>query len=197
MNRKSKSIFRLILHLALYTVGVLLFLGGLSLLLWFGRPYAALYLSSAQKEALERKVKLNQVKDNRIIVPSILVDSPIIEGLTAENLKKGIVMVSGSAYPGSEGNTIFEGHNYAQFVGGRQNFFTLLHLIKKGAKIYIYYEGKRYQYQVKEKKILKVSDPKLYARTSQEQITLITCASDWSLSMISPTRRVVITAKPL
>lgn len=196
-EKTQRSLIKLLLYLATYTVGAILLLGGFSLFAWIARPYAALYLFPSQRKSLEKKAELNQVKGDWIIIPAVLIDAPIEHGLTKENLAQNIAHAPGSSYPGEKGNTILEGHNYAKFTRGEQNFFSLLHLIKKGAPVYIYFGGKKYQYVVKDKKILNVENPKLYQNTSDERLTLITCASEWSLDMISTTRRVVVTAKPL
>jgi len=194
-KKPNKNFLRFVLSLVVYAVGAILLMGGLLVLIWLGRPYFALYLSP-QKKVLEEKVRLDKVKGDRLIIPSILVDAEIVEGATKVNLRRGVAHVSGSTYPGAKGNAIVEGHNYVQF-GGDQAFFSLLHKIKEGAPIHVYFEGKKYHYRVARKKILKVSNPNLYQTTTSERLTLITCASDFSsLSMISPTERIVVTAKP-
>lgn len=192
---RRKRFLRMAAYLVIYTCGALLFFGGFSFAVWLTRPYLTLYLSSAQREALEKKIQLNRVDENRIIIPSVLVDAPISAEFSEKALRQGVVHVPGSSYPGQDGNTILEGHNYAWFTRGYQESFTLLHLIKRGAEIYVYYGGKKYSYRVAGKKTLEVNDPRLYAVTSYRQLTLITCASSWSVSGISPTKRVVVTAE--
>lgn len=197
-NKKNRrSLPQLIFYLALNIFAIALVLIGLSLIFWIARPYVSLYLSSDQKEALEEKARVGKVKDNRIIIPSVLVDAPIFEGFTKENLDKGVGHVSGSALPGERGNIILAGHNYAYFVRGDQNLFSLLHLIKKGAKIYLFYEGKKYVYVAKEKKSLPKDDPQIFIPTPYAQLTLIASASSWSSVSTSATERLVVKAFPV
>ncbi|MEW6189713.1 MAG: sortase, partial [Actinomycetota bacterium] len=136
-------------------------------------------------------------KDNRIIIPSVLVDAPIVEGITSKALTQGVGHISGTAYPGEEGNCILEGHNLAEFgLWGKQSFFSLLDVLRKGAKVYVFYNGKKYVYKVEEKKKLEISNPKLYRDTHREQLTLITCVSTWSPTIYTKWRTVII-CKPV
>lgn len=193
---QKKSLSRLIVYLGINIVAIALIFTGLSLIFWIARPYASLFLSSSQKTALEKKAKTGMVKDNRIIIPSVLVDAPVIEGFTKEALEKGIGHVSGSAQPGEKGNIVLAGHNYAYFMPGEQNLFSLLHLVKKNAKIYIFYEGKRYIYTVKDKKQLPKDDPAIFIPTPYERLTLIASGSSWTRATISSTERLVVVAYP-
>jgi len=195
-EEKKRSLGSLILYLAINIIAIALILTGLSLIFWIARPYASLYLSSAQREALITKVSSEEINENRIIIPSVLVDAPIIEGFTKEALEIGIGHVKGSAVPGEDGNVILAGHNYAYFVSGEQNLFSLLHLIKEGSKIYVFYEGKRYVYYAKDKKTVSKDSAEVLLPTPYPQLTLVASASSWSSATVSSTRRLLIKAFP-
>jgi LPXTG-site transpeptidase (sortase) family protein len=191
------SLWRKIANASLSILGILLIVAGLSLAIWISRPYITLLLSTSKIEALENKVKLGRVHGNRIIIPTALVDVSILEGVSVVQLSQGVCHISQSSAPGEGGNCIIEGHNLAEFGWWRpQSFFSMLEILDKETPIYIFYNGKKYVYRVKEKTYKSVSDPKLYDITSGERLTLITCVSTWSPTIYT-NRRTVIVAHPM
>ncbi len=194
---KNKNL-KIAINLTLNIFGVILILLGLSLFVWIGRPYATLYLLTGQKKALEAKVRLPaaKIKGDRIIIPSVLVDAPIIEGFTKENLRHGVTHIGNSAYPGRKGNIILAGHNYSSYwISNAQNLFSLLHLIKKGAPVYIFYNRHKYVYKALSKTTKSRDDPKVFAPTRDNRLTLVASASSWSVPMVSSVSRLVVVAK--
>ena len=190
------SLWRKIASASLSAIGIILIVVGLSLAVWISRPYIALLLSTSKIDALENKVKLGQVQGNRIIIPTALVDVPILEGVSVGQLSRGVCHISQSSAPGQGGNCIIEGHNLAEFGWWRpQSFFSMLEILDKGTPIYIFYNGKKYVYKVKEKTYKSVNDPKLYDITPGERLTLITCVSTWSPTIYT-NKRTVIVAHP-
>ncbi|HEB13076.1 MAG TPA: sortase [Actinobacteria bacterium] len=196
-NKKRPSRARFLTYVGANIVGAVLILVGISLLFWVGRPYATLYLSSSTIEALEVKAQEGpRTLDNRIIIPAVLVDAPIIEGFTEEALKTGAGHVVDSASPGEKGNVILAGHNYAYFVKGDQNLFSLLHLIKKGTPIYVFWGGKKYTYRSTRKWTVDRDNPSIFDETKGPMLTLIASASSWDSVTISSTRRLLVRAVP-
>ncbi|MEW6584528.1 MAG: sortase [Nitrospirota bacterium] len=193
----SKSIWKKIANCCFYFLGIIFIFGGITIAIWISRPYIALLLSTSRIEALENKVKLGQVYDNRIIIPSAIVDVPIIEGVDNSKLSRGVCRIPQSSLPGEGGNCIIEGHNVAEFRWWRpQSFFSMLEVLNKGDAIYIFYNGKKYIYKVKEKIYKNVNDSKLYDNTRGERLTLITCVSTWSPTIYT-NRRTIIVAYPM
>jgi LPXTG-site transpeptidase (sortase) family protein len=196
-KKAPASLWRRIANASLSVLGILLIVTGLSLAIWISRPYITLLLSTSKIEALENKVKLGQVQGNRIIIPTALVDVPILEGVSMGQLSQGVCHILQSSPPGERGNCIIEGHNLAEFGWWRpQSFFSMLEILEKGTPIYIFFNGKKYVYKVKEKSYKNVNDPKLYDITSGERLTLITCVSTWSPTIYT-NRRTVIVAYPM
>jgi len=190
---KTYSLRRRIVNSFLYSFGTVLIVSGILLLVWIARPFFSLLLSSSKIEALERKVALGQVQGNRIIIPSVLVDASIIEGINKGKLSRGVCHISSSPTPGNGGNCIIEGHNLAEFgLWKPQSFFSLLDVLDKGSPIYVFYKDKKYIYKVKEKTQRDVSDPDLYDITPGERLTLISCVSTWSPTLYTNRRTVVI-----
>jgi LPXTG-site transpeptidase (sortase) family protein len=188
-----KSGWRKIADRFSYVLGIVLIFVGLTLGIWIARPYITLLLSSSRIEALEREVESGHIKGNRIIIPSILVDAPILEGVSKEQLSKGVCHLSGSPLPGQGGNYIVEGHNLAEFgIWESKSFFSLLDVVSEGAPIYVFRNGKKYTYKVKAKTYRDVNDPKLFAVPAGEHLTLLTCVSTWSPTIYTSKRTVVI-----
>jgi LPXTG-site transpeptidase (sortase) family protein len=148
-------------------------------------------------ERLEKSAEgIEQSKENRIIIPTALVDAPILEGIDMEKLSEGVCHVSKSSAPGKGGNCIFEGHNIGEFGWWRtQGPFSMLEILDQGIRIYVFYKGKKYVYKVKEKTSMDVNDPKLYDFSPGERLRLITCAASWDPT-IATNRRIVIVAYP-
>lgn len=189
----EKSLGRQIIDAVIYLAACALIFGGLAVLVWILRPYATLYLMPSAKANLQKKVDSGTVSGNQIIIPSVLVDAPIIEGLNERTLHDGVGHDQNSVSPGQKGNCIIEGHNLAEFgLFQERSFFSLLELIRQDAPIHVFYKGKKYTYKVVKKKRLDVSDPILRKNTAHEQLTLITCVSTWSVTIYTNKRTVVI-----
>ncbi len=149
--------------------------------------------SDALQKGLEERAGSGQVQEDWIIIPTALVDSPILEGISLENLALGVCRVSESAVPGEGGNCIIEGHNLGSFGWWKpQGPFNMLKVMEEGVNIYVYYKGKKYRYQVKEKRYKDANDPKLYDFTPGERLTLITCTSSWDPAIYTNKRTVIV-----
>jgi LPXTG-site transpeptidase (sortase) family protein len=160
----------------------------------------AQYLETRQREVTRKTEKLEksavgiaQFQENRIIIPTALVDAPILEGIDMEKLSEGVCHFSKSAVPGKGGNCILEGHNLGEFGWWRpQGPFNMLEILDQGIRIYVFYKGKKYVYKVKEKIYTDVNDPKLYNFSLGERLTLITCTSSRDITVYTKKRTVVI-----
>jgi sortase (surface protein transpeptidase) len=153
--------------------------------------------SEATEKTLEKSAKIpGQAQEDRMIIPTALVDAEILDGVSTENLSLGVCRILKSAKPGQKGNCIIEGHNLGDFKWWRpQGPFNMIEVLEKGVHIYIFYKGKKYIYKVKEKHYKDANDPKLYDFRPGERLTLITCTSTWNPSIDSG-RRTVIVAYP-
>lgn len=116
-------------------------------------------------------------------IPKIGVVAPIIwskddsqEVLQAE-LLSGIVHFPETAAPGTPGNGVYIGHssNYWWEESDYNTIFGLLEKLQLGDNIVINYSGQTFKYQVTANKIVAKNDPEIFAATSANQITLVTC----------------------
>lgn len=106
----------------------------------------------------------------RIVIPSIGVDAPVVEGDDWESLKKGAGHHIGSANPGTRGNCIISAHN--DIYG---EIFRALPEVKVGAEVRVHTDSQVYRYQVQETRIIAETDVSVMAPTSSPVLTLISC----------------------
>ncbi len=129
-------------------------------------------------------------KDNRLVIPSIGIDEPILESSSI-----GIISNGGTwrrpntANPTEEDNTVIVGHRY---YGPNASTFYNLDKVEIGEKLAIYWDGKETVYEVTESKVVDPSALEIEAPTSEKQLTLYTCTPVWTAK-----NRLVIIAKPV
>lgn len=106
----------------------------------------------------------------RLVIPAIGVDSPVVEGDSWEQLKKGVGHHIGSANPGERGNMVLSGHND---VFGE--VFRDLEKLDLNDEVIVYAGVQPYRYVVKAKRIVEPTEVSVMADTSTPTLTLITC----------------------
>lgn len=118
-----------------------------------------------------------------IVIPKINVDAPIIYLNTTDNatiietVKDGVGHYYGTAMPGHNGNVFLTGHSsYYWWSGGKYNqVFANLNKLKSGDLIYIYYQSKKFVYQVNNTFVVEPSRVDVLSQTAEPTITLMTC----------------------
>lgn len=121
---------------------------------------------------------------SRIEIPKINVIAPINWNVNPFNekeyrevLKSGIAHARGTSFPGASGTSYMFAHSSdLPWRITRYNvvFFRLVEL-EKGDKIVIWRDGKEFDYQVREKKIVWPSEIKYLTESSRTQLILQTC----------------------
>ncbi|MCJ7537817.1 MAG: class D sortase [Anaerolineales bacterium] len=107
---------------------------------------------------------------NRIQIPAIGVDAPIVQGDGWEQLKKGVGQHIGSTDPGEKGNVVLSAHN--DIFG---EIFRDLDRLKPGDEITIYTNQRAYSYVVSDSEIVEPTQVGIMENTSQPTLTLISC----------------------
>lgn len=107
---------------------------------------------------------------NRIQIPAIGIDAPIVQGDGWEQLKKGVGQHIGSANPGENGNVVLSAHN--DIFG---EIFRDLDQLKPGDEITLYTNQRAHTYVVSASKVVEPTDVKVMESTSQPTLTLISC----------------------
>lgn len=124
--------------------------------------------------------KLPIPKDNRLVIPALDLDVPIVEGQTEAALNKGGVWLrpNGST-PDKGGNTVMAGHRFS-YTAPRGPFY-FLDKVKPGDQIVVYWHGKAYIYEAESRAEVPPTDGAVEAATPDSRLTLYTCTPLWSL----------------
>lgn len=120
-----------------------------------------------------------------IVIPKIRANAKVIADVDPNNsveyqraLTKGVAQAKGTAHPGEEGNIFIFSHSGVDFYeANRYNaVFYLLNKLESGDDIFLFYEGKKVTYKVKEKKTVGAEEVQYMASKPGERIvTLMTC----------------------
>lgn len=147
--------------------------------------------------------------DNRLIIPRINENIPVVRissealvrrdwgALEAEMqsaLRSGVVHYPGTSFPGQSGNIAITGHSsYFPWDPGRfKDVFALLHDVVVGDNIVMYWDQKKYVYEIEEIKVVLPEDIEVLKQTPDERLTLITCTP-----VGTNLKRLVVIAKPV
>jgi LPXTG-site transpeptidase (sortase) family protein len=148
-------------------------------------PYAGALAESVGSNTTEQIPS-----DNRIVIPSIQINEPIVTSNTINSIKDGGTWLRpNSKAPNSDGNTVIVGH---RFYGSNVSTFYHLDKVLVGQKLAVYWEGQEILYEVQEVKIVDATQVAIEAPTKEKQLTLYTCHPIWTAK-----QRLVIVAKPV
>lgn len=106
----------------------------------------------------------------RIQIPAIGVDSPIVQGDSWDQLKKGVGQHIGSSQPGQMGNMVLSAHN--DIFG---EIFRYLDKLSPGDEIIISTDVQEYTYVVRAIDTIKPTDIHVMDATDFPSTTLISC----------------------
>lgn len=107
---------------------------------------------------------------NRVQIPAIGVDAPVVQGDGEEQLKKGVGQNYSSTNPGKIGNLILSAHNdvYGEI-------FRDLDQLKAGDEIVVHTNQRSYTYIVANSEVVEPTHVQVMDQTSDPTITLISC----------------------
>jgi len=117
---------------------------------------------------------------NRLVVPSMLLDQPILQGTVANQFKtldQGIWLWPRGSTPDKGGNTTLIGHRYT--YTNPRGVFYFLNKVSVKDQIAVYWNNKEYVYQVVSVSQVAPNDTAIEANTSQAELTLFTCTPLW------------------
>ncbi len=127
-------------------------------------------------------------EQNTLLIPSILINSEIIEGETEKALENGIWRIPYSSTPDKGSNTVLVAHRFLYTFGS--NTFFHLDKVKKGDYITIFWNSKEYNYEVFDIQVVTPIDTFILAPTEESILTLYTCDPLWTAK-----NRLVVKAK--
>ncbi len=106
----------------------------------------------------------------RMVIKSISVDAPVVQGDDWEQLKKGVGHHLGTANPGERGNMVLSAHND---VFGE--IFRHLDQVELKDEILVYSGSRVFRYVVTQKRVIEPTEVSVMYPTSDPTATLITC----------------------
>lgn len=136
--------------------------------------------------------------DFSVVIPKIGAASAITANVDPSNKEEylrvlihSIAHAKGTAYPGVDGTTYLFAHSADNFwdVGRYNAVFYLLKDMKLGDEVYIFFKGKRYNYEVYDTKLVDASDVSYVdaALGQGERLILQTCwppGTDWKRTLV-------------
>jgi LPXTG-site transpeptidase (sortase) family protein len=129
-------------------------------------------------------------EENRIVIPALSLDEPIIESNTINSISAGGTWRRpASSTPEKGGNTVIVGH---RFFGSRASTFYHLDKLNTGEIIALYWNGVERLYRVDAIQTVAADALFIEAPSEQEKLTLYTCTPLWTA-----TNRLVVTALPI
>lgn len=151
------------------------------------KAYVSPSNTQAQNIIIDPNATIPVGPENKMIIPKINVDAPIVLNVGPTEQEQLAAMANGiahvrypgaSALPGQIGNTVFSAHSSSDWSdsGAYKFIFVQLERLTKDDVIYINYQSKRYAYKVYETKTVAPTDVgSLYYTGNDPIITLITC----------------------
>jgi sortase A len=129
-------------------------------------------------------------KGNTLVIPSMKLQQVVWESPTGyPALNKGVWHHPQSAVPGRGKNVVLIGH---RFTYGGPAVFYHLDRVKKGDRIVLYWQEKKYQYQVERLLVVPPTATEIEkAEVGEERLTIYTCTP-----LVTARNRLVIQARP-
>jgi LPXTG-site transpeptidase (sortase) family protein len=140
-----------------------------------------------KKQALEQVVKQpapvtapTTSQPNHIVIPSMLLDTPVYEGSIADTYKvldKGVWRWPGGSTPDKGSNTVMLAHRFT-YTNPRGTFYYL-NKVNIGDELAVYYNNRKFVYKVVSISEVSPSDTAIEAPSSTPELTLYTCTPLW------------------
>lgn len=144
--------------------------------------------TSFQPEKERPGVAPVRITDDRLFIPAIGVNIPILEG-NEMVLSKGAWRLPDTSSDPLAGNMVLSAHRYKLLPPASETLY-LLDKVVRGDMIVLDWRGKEYRYSVAESRVVKPDDLSVLAQTERPQLTLITCTP-----LFSTAQRLVVTAE--
>lgn len=113
--------------------------------------------------------------DNRLVIPKIGVNLPIVEGQNEDRaLNRGAWRIPNSSNPLEGGNTVLSAHRFRYRPPSNLTLY-LLDKVKAGDLMIVYWQGKEYDYRVSQTKIVPRENTDIAEPTQTAQLTVFTC----------------------
>jgi LPXTG-site transpeptidase (sortase) family protein len=137
-------------------------------------------LDKIHPRAASRPSKPASPQPNSVVIPSMLLDQPILEGQTRQAYKvldQGIWRWPSGSTPDRGGNTVLIGHRFT--YTNPRGVFYFLNKVKLGNEIGISWNNHRYVYKVVNVSEVPPNDTAIEQNTPNPELTLFTCTPLW------------------
>ncbi|MDP2641354.1 MAG: sortase, partial [Candidatus Yanofskybacteria bacterium] len=134
----------------------------------------SLGLIGDQAAAEQQPGSPGEYPENALIIPKIGVRIPIIDGDTESALEKGAWRLPRTSMPDQGGNTVLSAHRFQYGLSNEKTFY-LLDKLEYGDSFYVFWNGKRYDYQVQDREIVSPYALEVLESTEHPMVTLLTC----------------------
>ncbi len=130
---------------------------------------------ASQKKTTPTKAAVAVKSINRLVVKSMNVDTPILEGKTTSTLNKGIWHLPGTANPDQIGNTVIAAHRWKWLPTSHKSFYDI-DKVKVGDPIEVTWDGVLYTYKVIRVSTVTPEKVEILQNTGIAKLTLFSCA---------------------
>lgn len=160
-------------------------------------PVLPVMSGRAPKETEQKLTRPAGTYGNRLFIPKINIDVEINTGRDSSVLEKGAWhRKPENGNPVTGGNFVLSAHRFVmsytpQGTAIKSPFYNIGQL-QLGDRIFVDYEGKRYEYEISEKYTVKPDGVEVEAPTKDPQLTLYSCTLEGSSD-----GRDVLEAKPV
>lgn len=150
------------------------------------------HFSQSERDLLTEQVEASSDYSgaNKLVIPRIFVDQPVLEGPNIYTANKGIWRLPSSSTPDQGGNTVLIGHRF--LYSHNQAVFYNLDKMQVGDKLAVFWNEQKYVYQVSEVKTVSPEQTDIEAPTEDARLTLYTCTPLWTSK-----DRLVVVAKQI
>lgn len=141
-----------------------------------------------QTPAPTAPVAAPSVQGNHVIIPSMLLDQPIVEDTNVYRaLDKGVWRWPGGSTPDKGGNTVLVGHRFTYTKP--KGVFYFMDKVHQDDTVGVVWDGKTYVYKVNGTQVVAPTETGILDPTEQPTLTMYTCTPLWL-----PKNRLVVTA---
>ncbi len=138
------------------------------------------YQSTKTIEVLQEEAKeLPPIpEDNRLVIPKIYVNAPIVDGEDESVLDFGMWRIPNTSTPDKGGNTVIAGHR-TLYTSGPDTLYNL-DKIEINDLLLVYWQGKEYVYKVYDITEVSSESMEILDNTIDSRITLFSCTPKWT-----------------
>lgn len=181
--RRSNNLLTVIVVLIGIYIVLTPFLPAIS---WWSK-YQAPIVSSKPTAPTPKPTSPTAPQDNTLIIPALAMQEGVHEGASLYTLRLGVWHLPQSSTPDKGSNTVLAGH---RFTYSSAAVFYNLDKVVAGNDIYMYWQHKRYHYQVNAVRVVAPTEVSVEAATPEPTLTIYTCTPLWSTK-----QRLVIQAR--